>query len=46
MGPEVYYSTLGTQGFLSLLLQLGCQIKHLEYDQHPELHTYLIVEKS
>jgi len=46
MGPEVYYSTLGTQGFLSLLLQLGCQIKHLEYDQHPELHTYLIVEKA
>ncbi|NOH78639.1 class I SAM-dependent methyltransferase [Vibrio sp. RE86] len=46
MGPEVYYSSLGTQGFLSLFIELGCKIRHLEFDQHPELHTYLIVEKA
>lgn len=23
-----------------------CIIRHLEFDQHPELHTYLIVEKG
>lgn len=46
MGPAVYYSTLGTNGFLSLLIQLGTICKHLEYDQHPELHTYLIVQKA
>lgn len=45
MGPEVYYSTLGTNGFLKLLISLGCVCKHLEYDQHPELHTYLVVQK-
>ncbi|WP_249975827.1 class I SAM-dependent methyltransferase [Vreelandella olivaria] len=46
MGPEVYYSTLGTNGFLSLLIKLGAVCKHLEYDQYPELHTYLIVQKG
>lgn len=46
MGPEVYYSSLGTNGFLKLFMELGCIIRHLEFDQHPELHTYLIIEKS
>lgn len=45
MGPEVYYSTLGTTGFLKLLSNLSCVCRHLEYDQYPELHAYLIVEK-
>ena len=45
MGPEVYYSSLGTHGFLNLFIELGCVIRHLEFDQYPELHTYLIVEK-
>ena len=46
MGPEVYYSTLGINGFLTLFIELGCVIRHLEFDQYPELHTYLIVEKA
>lgn len=46
MGPEVYYSTLGTNGFLSLLIELGCICRHLEYDQYPELHTYLVVQRT
>ncbi|MDO6612159.1 MULTISPECIES: class I SAM-dependent methyltransferase [unclassified Shewanella] len=46
MGPTVYYSSLGTNGFLSLLIELGCTIKHVEFDQYPEVHTYLIVEKT
>lgn len=45
MGPEVYYSSLGTNGFLSLFIEQGCMVRHLEFDQYPELHTYLIVEK-
>ncbi|OBT12121.1 methyltransferase type 11 [Vibrio sp. UCD-FRSSP16_10] len=45
MGPEVYYSSIGLNGYLSLVLDLGCIIRHLEFDQHPELHAYLIVEK-
>lgn len=46
MGPEVYYSSLGTNGFLNLFIELGCIIRHLEYDQYPEFHTYLIVQKT
>ena len=46
MGPDVYYSSLGTNGFLKLFIELGCAIRHLEFDQYPELHTYLIVEKQ
>ena len=42
MGPEVYYSTLGTNGFIGLLLELNCTIKHLECNQK---HTHLIVQK-
>jgi hypothetical protein len=45
MGPEVYYSSLGITGFLSLFINLGCTCRHLEYDQYPELHSYLIVQK-
>ena len=45
MGPELYYGTLGTSGFLELLQRLPCVCRHLEYDQFPELHAYLIVQK-
>ena len=45
MGPEVYYSSLGINGFLNLFISLGCICRHLEYDQYPELHTYFIVQK-
>lgn len=46
MGADVYYSTLGTSGFLKLFISLGCICRHLEYDQYPELHAYLIVQKA
>ncbi len=46
MGPEVYYSSLGISGFLRLVMDSGCICRHLEYDQYPELHTYLIVQKA
>ncbi len=46
MGQTVYYSSLGTNGFLSLCMESGCHIRHLEFDQYPELHAFLIVEKA
>ena len=46
MGPEVYYSSLGINGFLKLFINLGCFCRHVEYDQYPELHTYFIVQKA
>lgn len=46
MGPEVYYSSLGINGFLTLFMSLGSVCRHLEYDQYPELHAYFIVQKT
>ncbi len=46
MGPEMYYASLGVNGYLSLLIQSGCLCRHLEYDQHPEQHSYIIVQKA
>ena len=45
MGEEVYYSTLGTNGFLKVISDAGCLCRHMEYDQHPESHTYFIIQK-
>jgi SAM-dependent methyltransferase len=46
MGPLMYYSSLGINGFIQIFLDNGCSIKHLEFDQHPELHTYIIAQKK
>ncbi|HEX8325328.1 MAG TPA: class I SAM-dependent methyltransferase [Tepidisphaeraceae bacterium] len=46
MGPPMYTATLGIPRTLALLTEHGCVCRHLEYDQHPELHTYLIAQKS
>ncbi len=45
MGQPVYYATLGVNGFLQLLLDQGCVVRHFEYDQYPELHAYFVVQK-
>ncbi len=45
MEPDIYYSTLGVNGFVRLLMKLGCVCIHLEYDQYPEIHSYLIAQK-
>jgi SAM-dependent methyltransferase len=46
MGPEMYYSTLGIPNILRLISELGCVCRHLEYDQYPELHLYVIVQRN
>ncbi|RZI44720.1 class I SAM-dependent methyltransferase [Herbaspirillum sp. HC18] len=45
MGPQMYYSVLGIPGILELLSDCGCICRHLEYDQYPELHLYVIAQK-
>lgn len=45
MGPAMYYSSLGTNGFIQVFLDNGCTIKHLEFDRRSELHTYIVVQK-
>jgi trans-aconitate methyltransferase len=45
MGPEMPYSTLGIPRTLELVTRADCVCRHLEYDQHPEQHVYLIVQR-
>jgi len=44
-GETFDYSTLGVNEFLRLISEFGCSCKHLEYDQHPENHVYIIAQK-
>ncbi|MEM1143158.1 MAG: class I SAM-dependent methyltransferase [Pseudomonadota bacterium] len=46
MGEEVYYSTLGVTGVLETIAAAGGRVRHFEYDQHPELHAYLIAQRA
>ncbi|MBS0632763.1 MAG: class I SAM-dependent methyltransferase [Verrucomicrobia bacterium] len=45
-GEPLYHAALGIPQLLRLVDQFGCVCRHLEYDQHPESHLYLIVQKS
>lgn len=45
MGPPMYYSTLGIPKILQLISDNQCICKHLEFDQYPELHLYIIVQR-
>ncbi len=44
-GETFDYSTLGVNEFLRLLMEYGCSCKHVEYDQYPENHVYIIAQK-
>ncbi|MDX5444578.1 MAG: class I SAM-dependent methyltransferase [Zoogloeaceae bacterium] len=46
MGPEVYYSTLGIPGLLSVLAAGGCVCRHLEFDQYPQKHLVVIAQRT
>lgn len=45
MGPPMYHATLGIPKTLQVISEAGCVCRHLEYDQYPEQHVYLIVQK-
>ncbi|MCB0094627.1 MAG: hypothetical protein KDE46_02855, partial [Caldilineaceae bacterium] len=45
MDVPVSYGVLGIPNTLKLINACGCVCRHLEYDQYPELHLYLIVQK-
>jgi SAM-dependent methyltransferase len=40
------YSTLGVNDFLKILTEQHCTCLHLEYDQYPENHVYIIAQKT
>lgn len=45
MGPAVYYSTLGIPGLLAVVDEAGCVCRHLEFDQYPEKHLFVIAQR-
>lgn len=45
-GENFGYSTLGVEGFVRVMADSGCFCRHVEYDQHPENHVYLIAQKA
>lgn len=44
-GKQFEYSSLGVSEFVRILRQGGCAIQHLERDQHPLNHVYIVVKK-
>ncbi len=46
LGPTLSYSTLGIPKTLELIMSCGCVSRHLEYDQYPEAHVYVIAQKK
>lgn len=45
MGPELCYATLGIPGLLDVIREAGCICRHLEFDQLPHKHLFIIVER-
>ena len=44
-GQNFEYSTLGVNALLQILNEHNCTCLHLEYDQYPENHVYIIAQK-
>jgi len=44
-GQELGYSTLGVEEFVKVIGESGCWCRHVEYDQFPEKHVYVIAQK-
>lgn len=45
MGTPMYYSVLGISETLRLTAAAGCACRHLEYDQLPEKHVFMVAQK-
>lgn len=46
LGQPLYHASLGIPTLLEIISRKLCVCRHLEYDQYPELHIYLIVQKT
>ena len=46
MGPPMFYSVLGIPKTLAIISEAGCVCRHLEFDQLPEKHVFLIAQKA
>lgn len=42
---KFYYSTIGINGNLKVIMENNCECRHLELDQYPEKHVFIIAKK-
>lgn len=42
----LYHAALGIPKTLEVVARSRCIVRHLEYDQYPEMHLYLVVQKT
>jgi len=45
MGPPLHSATLGIPAIINLIHTSGCNLRHLEFDQHPESHLVVIAQR-
>jgi len=45
LGQPLYTAGWGVSDLLRVLDECGCICRHLEYDQHPEKHLYVVAQK-
>lgn len=45
-GQPLYHAAPGIPAILQILEECNCSCRHLEYDQYPEKHVYLIAQRS
>ena len=46
MGVPMYHATIGIPEIFRTLHESACVCRHFEYDQHPELHVYIVAQKA
>ncbi len=44
-GEDFGYSTMGVEGFVRVIAGCGCFCRHVEFDQLPENHVYVIAQR-
>ena len=46
LGQPLYHAAPGIPAVVRTLEESGCVLRHLEYDQYPEDHVYVIAQRS
>lgn len=45
MGPPMYHATPGIPRTLQVIAEAGAVCRHLEHDQHPQPHVYIVCQR-
>ena len=46
LGQQLYHATMGIPRALKVIDECRCLCRHLEYDQYPEKHLYLVIQRA